>query len=312
MRKFFIAVLVLFLLGVGIVSATCNITQLENIYNQTNSSELRTFLEQLCSENNLLLEKLLLMENITINMNQSLSSRLDNTSLSLLRERNLTNTQINSLNTTVRDLNSSLNSTMDRYPTKEELSATITLLNISISDKIDNEKIDSTKEELIDIFDTKWNNIKKNYQSDFMTLEDYKNQTDNLKVEIYQMTQGQLSIWDRYAWYIFLSIGGILGTIIAIVRLKPQIMRKPIIKGLRPELKTVEDLTSKSDLRTRIDMMRNLKIKVVNNRILSKDQKISLLKKIDEGEIWNDSSLLSEITLIKRLSGVKNDARRRK
>ncbi len=287
----------------NLVQAICqNTTQMELIYNQTNSSELIALLNQLCNENTNLKGSISSV-NISLNemgfviseVNGSLSLKVEesrnytkevNESLftRISQERNHTMKLIQNLNDTLLSksvFNIFLENNASDYATKQDL------------DEFD-EQIQIRKRELTDMWDEKISSLRKSY----LSLEDYQNHSSQLKSEIYRMVNRQLSVWDRYAWYIFLSVVMGLGVIIAMLKFKPSIIRKPIIKHMKPEIKTVEDLTSQSELKARIDRMRKLKLMVVTNKELNRKEKITLLKKIDNNEVWDEDTLKAETELL--------------
>ena len=157
------------------------------------------------------------------------------------------------------------------------------------------------KEELIDIFDTKVRKLRE----EFLTLDEYENHSSTLKLEIYRMVENQLSVWDRYALYIFLTVCIGIGTFAFIYKYKPQLLRKPFLKNPKYGVRTIEELTTSSDLKQKIENIRTLKLNVLKNKELTKKQKVQLLQKIDKGEIWDMDTLSREIELMKLEEKIK-------
>ena len=102
----------------------------------------------------------------------------------------------------------------------------------------------------------------------------------------------------RDSLYIFLAIAIGFGSLTAILKFKPQLIRKPILKKVPVEKRSIEEITSASDLKKRIDLMRDLKLRVLSDKELSRKQKVKLLKAIDESRVWDAESLKKERELI--------------
>jgi hypothetical protein len=226
------------------------------------------------------------------------------------------NSRIDNLLTTTEELkndteklNQSLISSLAKE--KEEREKLEARINWNISQKADKEEltlflenvtleVESRKQSLIDIFDEKVRRLR----DDFLTMEEYENHSSTLRSEIYHMVERQISVWDRYALYIFLSVCAVSITLIGIVKYKPQLIRKPIIKNYPIEKRSIEEITSKSDLKKQIELIRELKLRVIQDKDLKRKEKIELLKKIDRGKVWDVESLKKERELTVSMRGL--------
>lgn len=229
-------------------------------------------------------------------VNDSLFSLDNNTGVSL-EQQNVTLmllvNRTSSLEGRFDSLSTSVNNTLGQY--EGRIVDNMNNLNSSIAEGLDNKE-----EELENIFDEKYKDLK----TKFLSKEDYENYSSTLKTDIYNTVQYELRFWDRYATYGFILAVVAVVCIVAVLRFKPFKSQKPILKGFRPELKTVEDMTTKSDLKAKIDAIRGLKLAVVKSDF-NQEQKIILLKKIDTNEIWDIDSLKKEMDLIRNEAKLK-------
>lgn len=233
-----------------------------------------------------------LIDELEANCNkiQALSVKVETTS----NKTDLVNSSfINStfnLQSRIDSFNISLSNSLDKYDTFND-----TLLNY-------NKTIEDKKLQLEDIFDSKYSDL----ENQFLTAKDYQDNNTIFRQEITNLVEMQISPLDRYVKYLFITIVIVVIGVILILRYKPNIIRKPLITDIRPETKSITELTTRSALKDKIDKMRGLKIKIARGKLDLKD-KIELLKKVDNNEIWDDASLEKEIELMKSTRGLKDE-----
>ena len=144
----------------------------------------------------------------------------------------------------------------------------------------------------IDIIDNKISKMKDSY-----TLKDeFLNYTSS----IWSYMQYKPTTFDIYAPYIFwiFVIALMLGMVV--YKFGPQYLKKPfILRGLKGETHTFEELTTEGELKRKKERLRELKLSVIKVKGIPEKLKPMLLKKIDEGEISSLEDAAKEAEILK-------------
>lgn len=192
------------------------------------------------------------------------------------------------VNTTeLEKLEARINTNMTKYVTADEMQVW--------NDTFD-EKLAGTEQRLTDIFDSKIMKMRK----DYATKEDITNAT----MEMWSVIRSIPNPIDTYNMYIFyLTVAGLVVFTVLYVW-KPQMFKAGgIIKDIKTTKMRVEDVTTESELKKRIEMMRKLKLKIAKLKKpkLTKEQKLQLMQMVNDRVIESEDDLKKEVEILARI-----------
>lgn len=300
--------LLFFVLSLNVVHGCSNSTAMELILNQTNSSELVDLIKLLCSlinQTNMSLDmKILSLEIKTT----GLENKTNNFTLSLNESTFYLKEKVSKIDKNVTngldDLNNSLNNCYnntegaaleDRINTIYERDTYLAEFQDNISELTDQKKI-----ELEDVFDDKINNIKDDLEKQFMTTAEYYENRTQDRTWVVGYVQQELNFIDRYAIYAFLGVVATIAIGVIVVKYGPSGIKKGLtLKDLKGEPHTPEEVITRSDLKTKIENIRKLKLTVVRKKKLKKEKKAKLLAMIDNGKIISAEDLEKEVEILR-------------
>jgi hypothetical protein len=155
-------------------------------------------------------------------------------------------------------------------------------------------KVREENKKLEDTIDTRFEDLSAKYYSKKEVDDLVSNTTTNL----YEYVKNQQP---NYSWvsYVFWGFLAVFGVAVLLYKFRPTTVTR-LLKGVKSEPKSIEEITTAKDYQLRIKRLRELKLEATKKK-LNREKLIEMLKKIDAGEIQDKDDLDKEAEILRKV-----------
>lgn len=154
----------------------------------------------------------------------------------------------------------------------------------------------------MDKIDDRFNNLKTDFNNTYVSYAYFEQFDSSMRGTMYDLEQAFYTKPPQEVIYMFAISAVAVFAIIAAIKVKPDLFRKGDLLKKLPKspskLHGLEDYAIPGDLTERTKNTRDLKYDVATDDSLTREEKLELMRKVEDGKIRNSNELSREIEIV--------------